>query len=391
MKRIVLLGSTGSIGMNTLKVVKDHPGEFQVVGLAAQTNVEELASQVHAFKPKGIAIGQNSRLEPLRRLLPDFKGEIFVGEEGVSQLAAMEEVDLVIVAITGAAALKPVLNAIAKGRTLGLANKETLVMAGELVMEKAKIHQATLLPIDSEHSAIFQCLHGHPRQEVRRILLTTSGGPLRDVPVREFPSLTKVQVMNHPRWKMGPKITVDSATMMNKALEVIEAVWFFGVGVEQVEVLVHPEAIVHSMVEFIDGSVIAQLGITDMRLPIQYAMTYPQRLNSSLPPLDLVSLKSLTFEAPNRQKFPCMNFGIQAAKRGGTTPAVLNAANEACVQAFLEDGLPFVRIPSVIEGVLSRHRPIPHPNLEQILEADAWAHEQVARQLDRKPEGVSFQ
>lgn len=380
-KRIVILGSTGSIGVNTLKVVEDHPEEFRVAGLSAQTRVEELAAQAKAFKPEWIAVGEASRADALRRLLPGFEGRILVGEEGVTELAVMEGADRVIVAITGAAALKPVLAAVAKGRTLGLANKETLVMAGELVMEKAKAFSATLLPIDSEHSAIFQCLQGQPRQQVRRILLTTSGGPLREVPAAEFPRLTKAQVMDHPRWKMGPKITVDSATMMNKALEVVEAVRLFGVGVDQVEILVHPEAIVHSMVEFIDGSVIAQLGITDMRLPIQYAMTYPGRLSNSLPALDLVRLKSLTFEAPDRRKFPCLEFGVQAAKSGGTMPAVLNAANEACVRAFLSDGLPFVRIPSLIESVLSRHRLVPHPTLEQILQADSWAHEQVRREL----------
>ncbi|MBI3333549.1 MAG: 1-deoxy-D-xylulose-5-phosphate reductoisomerase [Candidatus Omnitrophica bacterium] len=390
MRRIVLLGSTGSIGVNTLKVVEDHPEEFQVAGLAAQSNVERLAEQARAFRPKAVAIRDSSRAGRLQELLAGagVQPKILVGDEGVEELAGMEGVEAVVVAITGAAALQPTLAAIAKGRTIGLANKETLVMAGELVMRQVEERRARLLPIDSEHSAIFQCLQGHSSEDLKRILLTTSGGPLKEVPLEEFGRLPKEKIMDHPRWKMGPKITVDSATMMNKALEVIEAHWLFRLPVDQVEVLVHPEAIVHSMVEFLDGSIIAQMGVTDMRLPIQYALTYPRRLPSSLPALDLVALKRLTFEAPDRRKFPCLNLGAEAARQGGTAPAALNAANEGCVTAFLEDGLPFVRIPSVIERVLSRHRPIPHPSLREILEADAWAREQVLTSIGVRPSGV---
>ncbi len=384
MQRIVVLGSTGSIGVNTLKVVQDHPDEFQVVGLAAGSRVEELAEQAKIFRPKTVAIQDPSRVVDLRRLLAGTGIEIFAGEEGVAELAGMEGADRVVVAITGAAALKPTLRAIAMGRSIGLANKETLVMAGELVRRQAAAHHAQLLPIDSEHSAIFQCLKGHSTAEVRRILLTTSGGPLRTVAREKFGSLSKAQIMDHPRWKMGPKITVDSATMMNKALEIIEARWLFDLAVERIEVIVHPEAIVHSMVEFIDGSVLAQLGITDMRIPIQYALTYPGRLVSSLPPLDLVALKQLTFEAPDRSKFPCLEFGIEAARRGGTLPAVFNAANEACVEAFLRDALPFTQIPVVIERVLSRHRVTASPALDQILQADIWARRQVAELLTQE-------
>ena len=384
MKRIVVLGSTGSIGVNTLKVVEEHPDKFQVVGLAAQANIERLAGQVHAFRPKAVALRDASRLKEFRHLLNGAKPKILVGEEGVTALSGMEGVDLVVVAITGAAALKPTLSAIQKGRTIGLANKETLVMAGELMMSQIKTHRAELLPIDSEHSAIFQCLEGHSRAEIRKILLTSSGGPLKDVPLEDFGQIPKTQIMNHPRWKMGPKITVDSATLMNKALEVIEASFLFDVPVERIEVVVHPEAIIHSLVEFIDGSILAQLGVTDMRIPIQYALTYPRRLSSSLPALDLVALKQLTFEAPQKKKFPCLDFGYQAAQAGGTAPAVLNAANEACVRAFLEDALPFPKIPALIETLMSRHRVISHPSLEQILQADAWAHEQVQRELKRE-------
>ena len=377
MKRVVVLGSTGSIGVNTLKVVQEHIGEFEVVGLAAGRQVDLLAEQVRVFRPKAVAIQDASLAGRLQGMLDGARPRVLAGEQGVAELAGMEGVDQVIVAITGAAALRPVLSAIERGRQIGLANKETLVMAGELVMQAARERGATILPIDSEHSAIFQCLKGHSAGEIRKIHLTTSGGPLRTVPLSEFGRLTKTQVMNHPRWKMGPKITVDSATMMNKALEVIEAHSLFGVPMDQVEVVVHPEAIVHSMVEFIDGSLLAQLAVTDMRIPIQYALSYPERISSSLPALDLVALKQLNFEAPDRKKFPCLEFGAEAARAGGTLPAVLNAANEACVAAFLADALPFTAIPSAIERILRRHRPVPNPTLDQILQADAWAREQA--------------
>ena len=379
-KKVVILGSTGSIGRNTLKVIQEHPEAFEVAGLAAGRQVEVLAEQARRFRARAVAVWDGSRSAELRRLLHGSGIEVLSGEGAVTELAGMEGADLTVVAIAGAAALRPTLEAISKGKVIGLANKETLVMAGELVMEEARRRGVDLLPIDSEHSAIFQCLQGQPRGEVRRILLTTSGGPLKDVPMEAFEGLSRAQIMDHPRWKMGPKITVDSATLMNKALEVIEAHWLFSVGVGQVEVVVHPEAIIHSMVEFIDGSVLAQLAVTDMRIPIQYALSYPARLTSSLPPLDLVHLKRLTFEAPNRAKFPCLAFGYAAAQAGGTVGAVLNAANEACVEAFLADELPFVRIPSLIERILSRHRNILRPTLDQILQADAWAREQVRAQ-----------
>ena len=388
MKRIVVLGSTGSIGVNTLKVVGEHPGEFEIVGLSAGNNVELLRQQMRAFKPRWVALQDEGRLPELERFVGEHPIQILGGEEGIVELAGKEEVDLVVVAITGAAALKPTLAAIARGRRIGLANKETLVMCGEFMMAEATRRGAQIIPIDSEHSAIFQCLEGHSSGEIRRILLTTSGGPLKDVPLAEFGKLTKAQVMKHPRWNMGPKITVDSATMMNKALEVIEARWLFGVEVSQIQVLVHPEAVVHSLVEYIDGSVLAQLAVTDMRIPIQYAMTYPKRLPSSLEPLNLVEWGKLTFESPPKEKFPCLDLGFEAARIGGTQPAVFNAANEACVAAFLTDALPFTRIPAVIEEVLSRHRTVSHPSLAQILEADGWAHEEVKTRLNHHPVGV---
>ena len=377
MKRVVILGSTGSIGVNTLKVIQEHSREFEVVGLSAGRQVGLLAEQARAFKPKVIAIQDASLAGQLKGSLNGACPKILAGEQGVTELAGMEGVDQVIVAITGAAALRPTLSAIERGRSIGLANKETLVMAGELVMRTARERRASILPIDSEHSAIFQCLQGRAAGETRKILLTTSGGPLRKVPLEEFGRLPKEQVMNHPRWRMGPKITVDSATMMNKALEVIEAHALFGLPESQVEVVVHPEAIIHSLVEFIDGSVLAQLAVTDMRIPIQYALSYPDRFTSSLPALDLVGLKQLTFESPDRSKFPCLELGYEAARTGGTLPAVLNAANEVCVEAFLRDELPFTRVAPMIEKVLRKHRPVQNPDLKQIFEADSWAREEV--------------
>ena len=391
MKRIVLLGSTGSIGVNTLKVVEEHRDRFEVVGLAAGRRADLLAEQARAFRPRAVALQDPGQLDQLRARLDGTGTEILSGDDGVARLAGLDGVDLVVVAITGAAALRPALEAISRGRSIGLANKETLVMAGELVTRLARSHGARLIPIDSEHSAIFQCLQGHAESQIRRIHLTTSGGPLKDVPIGRFPSLSKQEIMNHPRWRMGPKITVDSATMMNKALEVIEARWLFDVPVERIEVVVHPEAIVHSMVEFIDGSWLAQLAVTDMRIPIQYALTYPERLACSLPGLDLVALRQLTFEAPDRAKFPCLGFGTAAARAGGTMPAVLNAANEVCVAAFLDDALPFPQIPVILEKLLSRHRAVAQPGLEEILQADAWAREQVTQSLPqsvRRTEGV---
>lgn len=393
-KRIVILGSTGSIGQNTLRVVEAHPGEFEVVGLSAASRVEALAEQARRFRPRAVALQEKARVPELRRWLDGAApAQVLAGEEGVAALAALEGVDLVVLAITGAAALRPALAAVEKGRVIGLASKETMVMAGELVMERVQGCGARLLPIDSEHSAIFQCLQGNLDEgaavgtaagQVRRILLTTSGGPLRSVARERFGALSKEEIMTHPRWKMGPKITVDSATLMNKALEVIEARWLFGVPVERIEVVVHPEAIVHSLVEYVDGSLLAQLAVTDMRIPIQYALTYPRRLPSPLPALDLVALRQLSFEAPDRAKFPCLEFGYRAARAGGTLPAVLNAANEACVEAFLKDALPFTEIPSVIEQVLSRHAVRAHPDLTAILSADAWARDEVDRALQRQ-------
>ncbi|PIQ82529.1 MAG: 1-deoxy-D-xylulose-5-phosphate reductoisomerase [Candidatus Omnitrophica bacterium CG11_big_fil_rev_8_21_14_0_20_64_10] len=379
-KKIVLLGSTGSIGVSALQVVAEHPEAFEVIGLAAGRSGERLVEQARQFRVRRVAAADPAAAAALRGALPGGV-EGSAGPEAVEALAGWPEADIVVVAITGAAALGPALAAIRAGRRVGLANKETLVMAGGLMMRAARESGAELIPIDSEHSAIFQSLQGNPRGRVRRIWLTSSGGPLREVPAERFSALTKAEVMNHPRWKMGPKITVDSATMMNKALEVIEARWLFDLPVEKIQVLVHPEAVVHSMVEYLDGSVIAQLGVTDMRIPIQYALTYPDRLALNLPPLDLVEWGRLHFEAPNPEKFPALRLGAEAARIGGTLPAVFNAANEAVVEAFLNDGIPFTAILPLVSGVVESHRPAADPTLAQILEADRWAREQAQIRL----------
>ncbi|MBI4226764.1 MAG: 1-deoxy-D-xylulose-5-phosphate reductoisomerase [Candidatus Omnitrophica bacterium] len=377
-KRVVILGSTGSIGQNALRVVAEHPGAFEVVGLTAHASVEALARQALAVRPRRVAIGDAAQAGALAQRLAGSGIAVEAGPDGVAAVAAMDA-DVVLVAITGAAALSPALAAIRRGRTIALANKETMVIAGRLMRAEAAQHQAALVPVDSEHCAIFQCLDGKPRRHVQRLMLTGSGGPLKDVPLERFDALSREEVLNHPRWRMGPKISVDSATMMNKGLEVIEARWLFDVPASQVEVLIHPEAVVHSMVEFIDGSVLAQLGVTDMRIPIQHALTYPDRLPTSLPALDLAAIGRLTFERPDRAKFPCLSFGYAAAEADGTAPAVLNAANEACVQAFLDGQIPLTTIPRTIEAVLAHHRVAPSPALDDVVAADRWARDEAAR------------
>ncbi len=381
-KRVVILGSTGSIGQNALKVVAEHPTAFEIVGLTAGTSVEALAAQALAVRPRRVAIADAAQAGALAERLRGSGTSVEAGPDGVTAVAAMDA-DVVLVAITGAAALSPALAAIRRGRTIALANKETMVIAGRLMRAEAAQHGAALVPVDSEHCAIFQCLDGKPRHHVRRLILTGSGGPLKEIPAERFDSLSREEVLNHPRWRMGPKISVDSATMMNKGLEVIEARWLFDVPVEQIEVLIHPEAVIHSMVEFVDGSVLAQLGITDMRIPIQHALTYPDRLPTGLPSLDLAAVGRLTFEPPNREKFPCLSFGYRAAETGGTAPAVLNAANEACVQAFLDGQIPFTAIPRTIEAVVSHHRLVAEPTLDDVVAADRWARDEAARRWPR--------
>lgn len=385
MKRLAILGSTGSIGRNALAVAAEHPEEFHVVGLAAGKNAQVLAEQIIAFRPLQVSVQDEAVAQELKDLLAGQPPvEILVGSEGAVAVAASVEVDLVVSAMVGAVGLPPTLAAVEAGKSVALANKESLVAAGPLVMRAVAAHGATLIPVDSEHSAIFQALEGQPRDGVRRLWLTASGGPFRTWPKEKLDEATPAQALKHPNWAMGAKITIDSATMMNKALEVIEAGILFGLPVSQIEVFIHPQSIIHSLVEFVDGSVLAQLGWPDMRLPIAYALTYPRRLPLNGEPLDLGKVAQLTFERPDFERFPSLRLGYEAAEAGGTMPAVLNAANEVAVAAFLAGRLPFSRIPRVVEETMARHTPAPLENLPQVLAVNNWAREFTQALIDQR-------
>lgn len=374
MKKLAILGSTGSIGRQALEVAAALPAEIQVTALAAGSNVELLADQAKKFRPRVVAVADPAKREELEKRLAGEKIEVLAGREGLMAVAEWDESSIVLVAIVGFAGLEPTLGAIRRGKNIALANKETLVTAGHLVMAEAEQRGVQILPVDSEHSAIFQCLHAGRREEVQRLLLTASGGPFNTLNKGELRRVTAKEALQHPNWSMGAKITVDSATLMNKGLEVMEARWLFGIELEQIEVVVHPESLVHSLVEFIDGSVIAQLGRPDMRLPIQYALTYPRRLAAPWPRLDLVGRK-LTFLPPDTERFPALRLAREAALTGGTAPTVLNSANEVAVAAFLAGRLSFPGIAELVERVLDAHEVQPDPDLEQVLAADAWARE----------------
>ncbi|RKY57633.1 MAG: 1-deoxy-D-xylulose-5-phosphate reductoisomerase [Candidatus Latescibacterota bacterium] len=378
MKRVVVLGATGSIGRSTLEVVSRFPDTFKVVGLSARRNVELLAEQAKKFRPEAVAVTEEGALDKLRNLLKDSGIKVLFKEEGLSSLAGELEADIVVNALVGSVGLRPTLAAIEAGRDVALANKETLVMAGELVMRRARERGTRILPVDSEHSAIWQCLRAGRGEEVRRLVLTASGGPFWGKEGLE--RATPEEVLAHPVWRMGRKVTVDSATMMNKGFEVIEAHWLFDVPVDRIEVVVHPQSVVHSLVEFRDGALIAQLGWPDMRLPIQYALTYPERLPGTWKYLDLVEVGSLRFYRPDTSKFRCLALGYEAAREGGTAPAVLNAADEVAVEAFLEGRISLEEIAKINEATLAQHRNICDPSLEDILEADGWART-AAREL----------
>ncbi|HBC94050.1 MAG TPA: 1-deoxy-D-xylulose-5-phosphate reductoisomerase [Pelotomaculum sp.] len=374
MKRVVVLGSTGSIGTQTLDVIRNLPGEFKVVGLAAGRNARLLAEQIKEFRPRAAALAEQEGLLRLKRELPpQDKLDLDWGIEGMKNLAAMPEADLVVVAVTGVAGIHPTCTALRAGKNVALANKETLVAAGQLVMDLAARKSKAVLPVDSEHSAVWQCLCGHSLDELEKIILTASGGPFRSANDEDLEKVTVEMALRHPNWNMGSKITIDSATLMNKGLEVIEAKWLFGVDYAQIDVVVHPQSIIHSAVEFKDGSVIAQMGLPDMRLPIQYALTFPQRVAGSMPRLDWTKLPKLTFEAPDILKFPSLRLAYEAGKTGGTMPAVLNAANETAVYAFLQNRVTFLGIPVVVEKVMEKHASINTPDLGEIMEADLWA------------------
>ena len=374
MTRLAILGSTGSIGVTTLGIVERFPERFQVVALAAGKNVSRLAEQIRRFRPMLAAVADEDSERELRGLLGQTRCEIVSGERGLVAAATVASADLVISGLVGALGLVPTLEAVRAGKDVALANKEVLVVAGELVTRAAAERGGRLHPIDSEHNAIFQALHGHRREDVRRIVLTASGGPFLNRRAEDLGSVTREEALQHPTWKMGNKITIDSATLMNKGLEVIEARWLFGFPPERISVVIHPQSVVHSMVEYIDGSVLAQMGIADMTIPISYILAYPERLPlDDLPPLDLPQLRELTFFEPDTGRFPCLRLAYEALEAGGSMPAVLNGANEVAVETFLAGACSFRDIPEVLERVMGRHRNASVESLEACLETDRWA------------------
>src|SRR3989454_3878685 len=384
MKRLAIVGSTGSVGQNTLRVVDHLSDRFQVFALAANSAAGLLAEQAAKFHPKVVAISNGAHVEDFRshcKALGISIPEIVTGEAGLRQIAGAGEVDIVVSAAVGAAGIHPTYSAVAAGKTVALANKEAMVIAGELLRKTAASTGARIIPVDSEHSALDQCLRSGQRAEVRRLILTASGGPFRDTPHDRFSSITPEEALKHPTWKMGKRITVDSATLMNKGLEVIEARWLFDIPAEKIDIMVHPQSLMHSMVEFVDGSVVGQLGTADMRQPIQYALTYPERLSSPVPPLDWRSVARLDFMPPDRKKFPCISLAYHAIEMGGTAPAVLNAADEIAVQAFLDRKIPFSDIPKLIGATLEAHQLMNADHLEAIIEADTWARKHAQEWL----------
>ena len=382
MKRVILLGSSGSIGESTCKVARALPEKMKIVGLAVGKSTDRLLEQAQEFGVKALAVSDAQAAENVKNRLPS-GAKFYSGPDGLTRMVEDTQADMVLVAIVGTAGLAPALAALQSGKDLAVASKEILVLAGSAVMAEAKKRGKQILPVDSEHNAIFQCLQGANGKEVRKVILTASGGPFRQSSSQEMEKVTVAQALKHPTWSMGKKITIDSATMFNKGLEMIEAHWLFGLPMSRVDVVVHPQSIVHSMVEFIDGSVLAQLSVTDMCFPIQYAVTYPERMPSGLPPLDLAKLGSLSFEAPDEKRFPALRLAREAGEAGGTLPGVFNAANEVAVEAFLEGRISFPRIWGMVESVMQEHRTEKNPNLDSIVAADQWARVQAKAQLGR--------
>lgn len=377
MKRVILLGSSGSIGQSACKVARALPDKMKIVGMAVHSSTDTLRKQVEEFQPKAIAI---SNEESAQQFFPPSSCRLFKGEEGLTRLVEETEADLVLVAIVGTSGLKPALAALKTGKDLAVASKEILVMAGEIMMVSARENKRLILPVDSEHNAIFQCLQGAKPEHVRRLILTASGGPFRKTPAEELSRVTVEQALRHPTWKMGKKITIDSATLFNKGLEMIEARWLFDVNIARVEVCVHPESIVHSMVEFVDRSVLAQMSRSDMGFPIQYAVTYPERVEGDLPHLNLAQLGKLTFEEPDHTRFPALRLARQAGEAGGTLPAVFNAANEVAVEKFLAGQSSFPKIWETVETVMNAHQVVDSPHLSDIVAADSWSRQQARQQ-----------
>ncbi|WP_330204841.1 1-deoxy-D-xylulose-5-phosphate reductoisomerase [Cyanobacterium sp. Dongsha4] len=385
MKLITILGSTGSIGTQTLDIVRDHPDKFKVVGLAAGNNISLLAEQIREFKPEIVAIRDSNKLSELKDVITSVSPQpiLLAGEEAICEVASYGEAQSVVTGIVGCAGLLPTIAAIKAKKDIALANKETLIAGGPVVLPLIEKYGVKLLPADSEHSAIFQCLQGVPERGLRRIILTASGGSFRDLPVEKLASVTVQDALKHPNWSMGQKITIDSATLMNKGLEVIEAHFLFGLDYENIDIVIHPQSIIHSLIELEDTSVLAQLGWADMRLPLLYALSYPDRISTNWKALDLVQVGSLTFREPDHNKYPCMQLAYEAGKAGGCMPAVLNAANEQAVALFLQEKITFLDIPRLIELVCDRfsNDNRPNPSLEDILHADSWAREAVVEQV----------
>ena len=377
MKNVVILGSTGSIGKSTLDVIRNLKHKYKVVALSANSQWELLSKQVNEFKPESVSLADESHIESLRNSLPDNSVQILTGKDSVREMVSKENVDIVLSAIVGGAGLPAAIEVIKNKKTLALANKEALVMAGGLIMPMAKENGVSIIPVDSEHSAVLQALRAGRRDEVKKIIITASGGPFRNHPKEKLSGVTREEALNHPTWNMGKKISIDSATMMNKALEVIEAKWLFDLDASQIEVVIHPESIIHSLVEFCDGSVIAQMGIPDMRVPIQFALTYPDRENGNVRSLDLAELGTLNFQKPDMDKFPALRLGYEVVEKGGTMGATFNAANEVAVQEFLDNKIKFTDISKAVEHVMNKHNFINDPTLKDIMDADEYARKET--------------
>jgi len=374
MKKIAILGSTGSIGSNSLKVIEANPDRYKVLALAAGQNIDLLIRQVEKYHPAAVAILDEDHADLLKaRFKHRSKPRVYSGQQGFVRIATMDEVDTVISAMTGAAGLIPTYQAIKAGKNIALANKETMVMAGPLVMAAATERRVSILPVDSEHSAIFQSLQGHPREDVKRVILTASGGPFREMGLEAMERVTPEQALQHPNWTMGRKITIDSATLMNKGLETIEAKWLFDLEMDQISIVIHPQSIIHSMVEYRDGSIIAQMGIPHMMTPISYALSYPHHIETELPPLNLDEIDNLSFKSPDLKRFKCLALALKAAESGGSMPAVLNGANEVAVDRFLKGQIKFLQIPGLIEKTMEAHDPFSIESIESVMEADKWA------------------
>ena len=383
MKKISLLGSTGSIGISSLQVIELNPDKYRVVALAAGRNIDLLLQQIEKFQPEAVAMLDEDLAERLKARLNNTGPNVYFGEDGFVRLATMDGVDTVISAMTGAAGLIPTYSAIEAGKDIALANKETMVMAGPLVMAQAKDRGISIIPIDSEHSAILQSLQGHPREDLNRIILTASGGPFKAWTLEEMKGVTPEQALKHPNWEMGKKISIDSATLMNKGLEIIEARWLFDLSIDQINIVIHPQSIIHSMVEYRDGSIMAQMGIPNMIIPISYALSFPHHLPTTLPQLKLDEIGGLSFEKPDLSRFSCLALAFRALETGGSMPAAMNGANEIAVESFLQGRIGFLQIPELIEKTMDVHQTFTLDTIEKVIEADGWARNKARALLER--------